>query len=157
MWTPEIEAVFRGWIEDLQIRATWSRRYYLFWKFVALLYIPVTVIAWIFGSKGLAETEKSSHTEDIVLLVVGAATLVLDKLKPRKYKLFHKRQESTYRSIANRLELQLARPREQRKSPDDLLRKIQVELKVMGMQDSTCRAPVSSRPHDQQLNEVLVE
>lgn len=87
MWTPQTELLFQDWIAEFRRLKTQSRRIYWFWKFVSFWYIPIAVASWIFGAKGLAEENKSTHTEDIVLLTVGAATVVLDRMKPKKYKL----------------------------------------------------------------------
>ena len=122
---------------------------------MSFLYIPITVVSWIFGSKGLAEDEKTSHTENIVLLAIGAATLVLDRMKPKKYKLFYKTRMQTYDKIIHRLEFQLARPAAMRKSPEDLLRKIQVELKVTNLNDNPKSelATISN----QEMEEVVID
>jgi len=130
MWTPQTELLFQNWTSDFRRLKTESRRIYWFWKCVSFCYIPIAVASWIFGAKALAEENKSSHTEDIVLLAVGAATVVLDRMKPKKYKLLYKTRMQTYEKIIHRLELQLARPAATRKAPEELLRKIQAELKV---------------------------
>lgn len=134
MWTDNTETFFQELKDQFRKQSVKSSRYYLFWKFIAFLYIPITVVAWIFGSKGLLEEDSSkdsSNTTNIVLLVVGAGTLVLDKLKPQKYKLFYKTQKKISDVIIHRIDFQLSRPRVQRKSPEDLLRKIQIEMKMM--------------------------
>lgn len=152
MWTESTETLFEQWLKDFRTQKSRSKKLYLFWKFMSYLYIPIAVVSWIFGSKGLIEENKNSKTGDIVLLSIGVATVVLDRLKPKKYKLLYKTHTEVYNKIIQRMELQLALPRSQRKSTEDLIYKIQVELKVMNL-----KATESVPYQNDELEEIMVE
>lgn len=133
MWTDAAEESLRRYSVDCRGASVWAQRWCVLWSMVAWLYVPVGVLAWIFGTGGLAGMKdgSSNAAADVVLVVTGATIVALDQIKPRKRKAMQKTRLRAYKRIMRRIEATLARTREERKSPDAIFLKIQAETKAL--------------------------
>ncbi len=158
-WNDRTASLFASWSQEFKVKERRNRRIYFVWKFITMLYIPISVLSFIFGATGLSTSANDkNNTQDIVLLSVGIATMILDRLKPRKYQLFYKDRANLCANIRRRIDYQLAQPVPLRKSPEELLRKLEIETKLLDVSisklDGINSAEDSKDPEDP--NDVVI-
>lgn len=112
----------------LYSRNSWKyqKRVY-FWKLLAFVPVPLATVAWIFGA--LALDTSTSSASGITLFVIGACTMFIDRLKPRKYLVHAKTTQQAYATAVQKIVYTLSLPVHQRKPPDELLAKVAEILK----------------------------
>ena len=98
-WTPNIDAYFRTIADELMNKRKHCMKRVIFWKFVSMLSIPLGILSWIFGSAGFT-SEAIQSNQSVVLLVVGACIVALERLKPKKYQQYYKTRAAGYDHIA---------------------------------------------------------
>lgn len=148
----ELDKFFEQWAAEIHSKAALVRRYIFVWKALAFMPIPLAVVAWIFGALNIAEDDSgSSNSGGIVLLVVGAATMFLERLKPRKYLTLAKQKHGYLYTAAVKIEYTLALPIAARKSPDILVEKTLKRLKQAG------QVPGIPELQNEDMGEIAVE
>lgn len=127
IWTNEIETFFRSIADEMLIKQNHSSKCAFLWKLVSFLSIPLGVVSWIFGSAGFT-SDSIKSSQSIVLLVIGACIVALERLKPKKYQQYHKTRAAGYEDLCKTILYEVSA---HHILPDQLFHETLIKIRVL--------------------------